>query len=185
MAESIDKRSLDLVRQFAFDLNKAMNKDIDQLLGQVVNRARGFVASAKIPMSGWTPATQGSGLWAAKAFDATTIQSGIGKTRASRSRYIRGAYQSGFAITDGTAAGVIYESAGTKSIGKRGNSSNPGEGTKSAGAQFIRNIAERSGIPSNKHRMIVEAVIEMRPDIRRKIDNVIDDSIRQFNARMA
>ena len=174
MAESIDKRSLDLVRQFAPDLNKAMNKDIDKLLGQVVNRARGFVP-AKSPMSGWTPATQGSGTWAAKAFDQATIQAGIGKTRAARSRYIRGAYQSGFAITDATAAGVIYESAGTKTPG----------GKSPQGAQFIRNIAERSGIPSNKHRMIVEAVIEMRPDIRRKIDNVIDDSIRQFNARMA
>jgi len=183
MAESIDKRSLDLVRNFAKDLNKDMNKDIDKLLGEVVNRARGFVP-AKSPMSGWTPATQGSGLWATKAFDQATIQAGIGKTRAARSRYIRGAYQSGFAITDGTAAGVIYESAGTKSIGKRGNSSNPGEGTKSAGAQFIRNIAERSGVPSNKHRMIVEAVVEMRPEIRRKIDNVIDDAVRQFNARM-
>ena len=173
MAESIDKRSLDLVRQFAPDLNKAMNKDIDKLLGQVVNRARGFVP-AKSPMSGWTPATQGSGTWAAKVFDQATIQAGIGKTRAARSRYIRGAYQSGFAITDATAAGVIYESAGTKTPG----------GKSPQGAQFIRNIAERSGIPSNKHRMIVEAVIEMRPDIRRKIDNVIDDSIRQFNARM-
>ena len=174
MAESIDKRSLDLVRQFAPDLNKAMNKDIDKLLGEVVNRARGFVP-AKSPMSGWTPATQGTGTWAAKVFDQATIQRGIGKTRAARSRYIRGAYQSGFAITDGTAAGVIYESAGTKTPG----------GKSPQGAQFIRNIAERSGIPSNKHRMIVEAVIEMRPDIRRRIDNVIDDSIRQFNARMA
>ena len=174
MAESIDKRSLDLVRQFAPDLNKAMNKDIDKLLGQVVERARGFVP-AKSPMSGWTPATQGSGLWAAKAFDQATIQAGIGKTRAARSRYIRGAYQSGFAITDATAAGVIYESAGTKTPG----------GKSPQGAQFIRNIAERSGIPSNKHRMIVEAVIEMRPEIRRKIDNVIDDAVRQFNARMA
>ena len=173
MAESIDKRSLDLVRQFAPDLNKAMNKDIDKLLGQVVERARGFVP-AKSPMSGWTPATQGSGTWAAKAFDQATIQAGIGKTRAARSRYIRGAYQSGFAITDATAAGVIYESAGTKTPG----------GKSPQGAQFIRNIAERSGIPSNKHRMIVEAVIEMRPDIRRKIDNVIDDAVRQFNARM-
>ena len=174
MAESIDKRSLDLVRNFAKDLNKDMNRDIDKLLGQVVNRARGFVP-AKSPMSGWTPATQGSGLWAAKAFDQATIQAGIGKTRAARSRYIRGAYQSGFAITDATAAGVIYESAGTKTPG----------GKSPQGAQFIRNIAERSGIPSNKHRMIVEAVIEMRPEIRRKIDNVIDDAVRQFNARMA
>jgi len=173
MAESIDKRSLDLVRQFAPDLNKAMNRDIDQLLGQVVNRARGFVP-AKSPMSGWTPATQGSGLWAAKAFDQATIQAGIGKTRAARSRYIRGAYQSGFAITDGTAAGVIYESAGTKTPG----------GKSPQGAQFIRNIAERSGVPSNKHRMIVQAVIEMRPDIRRKIDNVITDAIQQFNRKM-
>jgi len=173
MAESIDKRSLDLVRQFAPDLNKAMNKDIDKLLGEVVNRARGFVP-AKSPMSGWTPATQGSGLWAAKVFDQASIQRGIGKTRAARSRYIRGAYQSGFAITDGTAAGVIYESAGTKTPG----------GKSPQGAQFIRNIAERSGVPSNKHRMIVQAVIEMRPDIRRKIDNVITDAIQQFNRKM-
>ena len=173
MEESIDKRSLDLVRNFAKDLNKTMNRDINKLLGEVVNRARGFVP-AKSPMSGWTPATQGSGTWAAKAFDQATVQSGIGKTRAARSRYIRGAYQSGFAITDGTAAGVIYESAGTKTPG----------GKSPQGAQFIRNIAERSGISSDKHRMIVEAVIEMRPDIRRRIDNIIDDSIRQFNARM-
>jgi len=174
MEESIDKRSLDLVRHFAPDLNKAMNKDVDKLLGQVVNRARGFVP-AKSPMSGWTPATQGTGTWAAKVFDQSIIQGGITKTRAGRTRYIAGQFYSTFAIQDGTAAGVIYESAGTKTPG----------GKSPQGAQFIRNIAERSGIPSNKHRMIVEAVIEMRPDIRRKIDNVIDDSIRQFNARMA
>ena len=173
MAESIDKRSLDLVRQFAPDLNKAMNKDIDKLLGQVVNRARGFVP-AKSPMSGWTPATQGSGTWAAKVFDQSIIQGGITKTRAGRTKYIKGQFYSTFAIQDGTAAGVIYESAGTKTPG----------GKSPQGAQFIRNIAERSGIPSNKHRMIVEAVIEMRPEIRRKIDNVIDDAVRQFNARM-
>jgi hypothetical protein len=151
-----------------------MNKDVDKLLGQIVNRARGFVP-AKSPMSGWTPATQGSGTWGAKVFDQSTIQRGITKTRAGRTKYIAGQFYSTFAITDGTAAGVIYESAGTKTPG----------GKSPQGAQFIRNIAERSGIPSNKHRMIVEAVIEMRPDIRRKIDNVIDDSIRQFNARMA
>ena len=174
MEESIDKRSLDLVRHFAPDLNKAMNKDVDKLLGQIVNRARGFVP-AKSPMSGWTPATQGSGTWAAKVFDQSIIQGGITKTRAGRTKYIAGQFYSTFAIQDGTAAGVIYESAGTKTPG----------GKSPQGAQFIRNIAERSGIPSNKHRMIVEAVIEMRPDIRRKIDNVIDDSIRQFNARMA
>ena len=174
MEESIDKRSLDLVRHFAPDLNKAMNKDVDKLLGQIVNRARGFVP-AKSPMSGWTPATQGTGTWAAKVFDQSIIQGGITKTRAGRTKYIAGQFYSTFAIQDGTAAGVIYESAGTKTPG----------GKSPQGAQFIRNIAERSGIPSNKHRMIVEAVIEMRPDIRRKIDNVIDESIRQFNARMA
>ena len=174
MPESIDKRSLDLVRQFAPDLNKAMNKDIDKMLLKVVDRARGFVP-AKSPMSGWTPATQGSGTWATKAFEQSAVQRGITKTRAARARYIRGTYATGYAIQDGTAAGVIYESAGTKTPG----------GKSPQGAQFIRNIAERSGVASNKHRMIVEAVIEMRPEIRRKIDNVIDDAMRQFNARMA
>ena len=175
MDDSIDLRSIDMVRQFAPDLNKAMNKDIDQLLGQVVTRARGFVPE-KSPMSGWTPATQGAGLWASKSYDQATIQKGIGKTRNARSKYIRGAYRSGYAITDATAAGVIYESAGTKT---------PPEQSKTLqGAQFTRNIAQRSGVSSDKHRMIVQAVIEMRPDILHKIDNVIDDAVRQFNAVM-
>jgi hypothetical protein len=81
-----------------------------------------------------------------------------------------------FAVTDATAAGVIYESAGTKT---------PPEQSKTLqGAQFTRNIAQRSGVSSDKHRMIVQAVIEMRPDILHKIDNVIDDAVRQFNAVM-
>ena len=183
MEVSIDNRSLELVREFTPDLNKAMNKDIDKLLLQVVDRARGFVASAKIPMSGWTPATQGTGTWANKVFDKSTIQEGIGKTRASRSRYKGGSYQSRFAIFDATAAGVIYEGAG-QTPGKRGKSSNPRQGEKSAGAVFMRNIAERSGFEAPKHRMIVAALIEMRPDLYRKIDNVIDDAIRKFNLRM-
>jgi hypothetical protein len=178
MAESIDKRSLDLVRHFAPDLNKAMNRDIDKLLGEVVNRARGFVATVKTPMSGWTVAKQGNGTWADKVFDVPTIQKGISKTRNARSRYIRGAYQSGFAITNNTAAGIIYEGAGQEK-GKQGKSTNP-----NAGAQFMFNIAERSQIPAPKHRMIVAILIEMRPDIRSKIDHVIDDAIRQFNAVM-
>ena len=177
MEQSIDQRSLDLVREFAPDLNKAMNKNIDQLLMQVVQRARGFVAEATTPMSGWTPATQGSGLWAAKAFDRSVIQKGITKTRAGRTKYIKGQYYSTFAIQDRTAAGVIYESAGTKT--------SPEKSKTPQGAQFIRNIAERSKIPSDKHRMVVLAVIEMRPDIRRRIDKVIDDTLRQFNRRMA
>jgi len=178
MEESIDNRSIELIREFTPDLNKAMNKDIDQLLLQVVNRARGFVATVKIPMSGWTAAKQGNGTWADKVFDVPTIQKGIGKTRNARSKYSRGVYQSRFAITNNTAAGIIYESAGQEK-GKQGNSTNP-----NAGAQFMFNIAERSQIGSPKHRMIVPIVIEMRPEIRRKIDSVIDKAVREFNTRM-
>lgn len=172
MREAIDARSLKLVKQFAPDLNKKLNRELNTILGKVVDRARGFVP-AESPMSGWTPATQGKGLWASKAFDQTNVQRGITKTRAGRTRHTREGWASSFAILDRTAAGVIYESAGTRTSGR-----------SLAGRQFIQNIANRSGIGIGRHRMIVEAVIEMRPTIRREIDQTVDNAIKEFNARM-
>jgi hypothetical protein len=136
-------------------------------------------------MSGWTPEKQGHGLWAAKAYDAETIKAGIRKTRAGRSRMTTQGIVSTFAIQDRTAAGVIFESAGTKSKGERGNSSNPHRGSRSAGSIFIRNIEERSGIKRPMHRMIVLALIQDRPKIVKAIKEAIDEAVTAVNRRAA
>ena len=160
------------IRRLAPDLNKAMNKRINRALQVVVDDARGFIPEIS-PLRNWAQPGQGSGLWASKSFDRNEVSKGITKTRAGGTRRTSEGLVSSYAILDKTAAGVIFESAGTKSTG-----STP------QGKFFIRRIASWSGLAPTKHKMIVRALIKDRPMVVEEIHTAIEDTVRVFNNRM-
>lgn len=162
------------IRRLAPDLNKAMNKRINRALQVVVDDARGFIPeTAPGHLYNWNKSAQGSGLWASKAFDRNEMVKGITKTRAGGTRRTSEGLMSSYAILDKTAAGVIFESAGTKSTG-----------STSQGKFFIRRIASWSGLAPKKHKMIVRALIKDRPMVVEEIHTAIEDTVRAFNNRM-
>lgn len=160
------------IRRLAPDLNKAMNKRINQALQVIVDDARGFIPEIS-PLRNWAQPGQGAGLWASKAFDRNDISKGITKTRAGGTRRTSEGLMSSYAILDKTAPGVIFESAGTKSTG-----------TTPQGKVFIRRISAWSGLPTKKHKMIVRALIKDRPMVVKEIHTAIEDTVRAFNNRM-
>ena len=160
------------IRRLAPDLNKTMNKRINRALQVVVDDARGFIPEIS-PLRNWAQPGQGAGLWASKAFDRNEISQGITKTRAGGTRRTSQGLMTLYAILDKTAAGVIFESAGTKS---RGNTPQ--------GVIFIRRISAWSGLPAKKHKMIVRALIKDRPMVVEEIHTAIEDTVRAFNHRM-
>jgi hypothetical protein len=165
--------TLKAIRRLAPDLNKAMNKRINRALQVVVDDARGFIPEIS-PLRNWAQPGQGAGLWATKAFDRNEISKGITKTRAGGTRRTSEGLMSSYAILDKTAAGVIFESAGTKSTG-----STP------QGKFFIRRIATWSGLAPTKHKMIVRALIKDRPIVVNEIHQAIEDTVHWFNRDMA
>ncbi|CAB4194334.1 hypothetical protein UFOVP1260_25 [uncultured Caudovirales phage] len=169
------------IRRLAPDLNKAMNKRINQALQIIVEDARGFIPEIS-PLRNWAQPGQGAGLWASKAFDRNEISRGITKTRAGGTHRTSEGLVTSYAILDKTAAGVIFESSGTKTLGRRppkSKSTNP-----NAGAFFIRRIASWSGLAPKKHKMIVRALIKDRPIIVEEIHSAIEETVRIFNNRM-
>lgn len=164
--------TLQAVRRLAPDLNKAMNKRVNRALQVVVDDARGFIPEIS-PLRNWAQPGQGAGLWASKAFDRNEISRGITKTRAGGTRRTSQGLMSSYAILDRTAAGVIFESAGTKS-----------KGNTPQGKFFIRRISSWSGLAPTKHKMIVRALIKDRPMVVEEIHTAIEETVRAFNNRM-
>ena len=115
-------------------LRKAMDKEIRSFLTPVSS-----LANTKAPstvLSGWTPAAEGSGKWAAKAWDQSTVQRGIA-VRQGGKRSKGSATSSAWKIINKSAPGAIYELAGKKSKGKT-----------VAGRTFVHMLTERGGSPS-------------------------------------
>ena len=177
------------IRHLAPDLNKAMNKRINRALQVIVQDARGFIPETSPGnLYNWTKhpgigqSGQGSGLWASKAFDRNEISAGIVKTRAGGTMRTRDGLVTSYAILNKTAAGVIFESAGTKTTGRKppeSKSTNP-----NAGKFFIWRISRFTGLNHKKHKMIVRALIQDRPMVVEEIHTAIEDTVRAFNNRM-
>ena len=164
--------TLKAIKKFAPDLNKKMNRDINKSLNTIVKDAQGFIPEQS-PLRNWTQPGQGNGMWASRAFDREAISAGIRKTRAGGTRRTREGLVTAYAILDKTAAGVMLESAGTKTAGK----------TKQ-GQIFVQRISAWMGLPRTQHKLIVRSLIKNRPIVVKDIENTIDATVREFNNRM-
>jgi hypothetical protein len=176
------------LRAFAPDLEKQLKKDLAAAMKPVVAKARGF-APAQAPMSGWAPRSFSEAKF--PFYSASTIKSGIVYST-SPSKVNPYGFSSMATITNKSAAGAIYETAGRNGpqpwVGpKAGGASkkvsrsvNPG-----AGATFIQNLPELTSSLKGRGRLIFKAWAQDQGKADGAALTAIDKTTRAFNAIVA
>lgn len=149
---------------------KALNKEVRATAKPIVARAKGFIPSSA-PLSGWEST---SGAWGSRHYDYGVMKRGIGfstgSTKPNRNGYSYLAY-----FYNASAAGAIYETAGRKTSGQQGKSTNP-----KAGQQFIGAMGS-VGKGKDQGRAIFKAVNEDQGRITGAIIKAYTDVIGKFN----
>lgn len=135
-------------------MEREIRRELNQAAGSVRDLARRYVP-AESPMSGWTIDN-----WGHRGYNPADMKAGIQVVRRGN-RGRAGSFRREIRIVNRSAAGVIYELAGTKS-----------KGYSPQGAQFIRNIAD-SGLRVPLRRLLVRAGVEKGPEARQRIFNAV------------
>lgn len=142
------RESVRALNKFPTDLQRDTRREINRAVLDTVKVARGYVP-ADPAMSGWDKANYAEGSrWYDRGYNATEIRRGLRVYRGSgKSANHRGWYTA-IGAENRSAAGMIYELAGSKSAGRT-----------PAGRRFIRNIAS-TGLRTPLRRLIVRAGVE-------------------------
>lgn len=186
---------LKAMRQFEPDLAKNLNKQVRAALAPVQKKAQGYVPAEISGLSHWSFATKGKQINAqTSAFAATTakgtrkfpkfngvivrrgIKIHIGKTRLNRSGFI-----AHYQISNITAAGAIYETAGRKNPGgsSKSKSRNP-----NAGKHFIDSMGSTmQGQGKQRGRLIYRAYEEDKGKAITQTIRAVEMSIAVFRRR--
>ena len=176
------------LKSFAPDLEKQLRKDLALAMKPVVAKARGFVES-QTPMSGWAPRAFSEARF--PFYSASTIKSGIVYS-ASPGKVNKYGFSAMAKITNKSAAGAIYETAGRKGpqpwVGPKAGGSSKGVSRSvnpDAGAQFIENLPPLTSSSKGRGRLIYKAWAQ---DGRKADDaalKAIETTTKAFNARVA
>lgn len=145
------------LRDMPEDLRKATRLEINRAANEAVKLARGY-APDDPGMRGWDKANYSSGSrWYDRAWSGPEVRRGI---RVYRGRDDRNSYRgwvNAIGIENRSAAGMIYELAGSKSNGR-----------DERGRRFIDNIAS-TGLRKPLRRVVVRAGVEIGPKVTRRI----------------
>jgi hypothetical protein len=173
------------LRAFAPDLEKQLKKDLAAAMKPVVAKARGF-APAQAPMSGWAPRSFSEAKF--PFYSASTIKSGIVYST-SPSKVNPYGFSSMATITNKSAAGAIYETAGRNGpqpwVGpKAGGASRKVSRSVNpkAGATFIENLPELTSSLKGRGRLIFRAWAQDQGKAEGAALTAIDKTTRAFNA---
>jgi hypothetical protein len=98
------------LREFAPDLAKETQKELAALLKPITSKARGFIPSTA-PLSGWGMPSKGK--WERLQWSSSEAKRGI-SFRTTPSKPNRSGFRSLARITNSSAAGALYETAGRK-----------------------------------------------------------------------
>jgi hypothetical protein len=174
------------LRAFAPDLEKQLKKDLAAAMKPVVAKARGFAPANSEIMSGWQPRSFSEARF--PFYNASTIKSGIVYST-SPSKINPYGFSSMATITNKSAAGAIYETAGRNGpqawVGpKAGGASkkvsrsvNPG-----AGATFINNLPPLTSSLKGRGRLIFRAWAQDQGKAEAAARTAIDTTTRAFNS---
>ena len=195
---------LKAMRQFEPDLAKSLNKQVRAALSPVQKKAQGYVPSEISGLSHWSFATKGKQINAeTSAFAVTTakgtrkfpkfnsgiVRSGIkihiGKTRSNRSGFI-----AHYQISNISAAGAIYETAGRKNPGgqpwnrKSGSHNYSHSRNPNAGKHFIDSMGDSmQGEGKKRGRLIYRAYEEDKGKAITQTIRAVEMSIAVFKRR--
>lgn len=136
------------------DIEKQVRKSINEAVAQIRTTARGYIPQES-PMSGWTP-----GSWGHRGWSTSEARAGIQRKNDSY-KTDQGSWVRSIEIANTSAAGMIFELAGSKS-----------DGHSRAGRQFITNI-ERHGLRRPLRRALVRAGVEELPRTRKRIEEAV------------
>jgi len=176
-------RTLKALKNFAPDLSKEMNKEINVELRKISVDARALMPSnGEFHPSGWAKSSAGE--WGTRLkFNAATAKGRISPTRSKNTNNYSG-FVNRYGIINPDAAGAIYELAGRRNSNGRGKgrSRNP-----NAGRDFIRAI----NAGNDTHTPLVNSGRAMFPAVERHelkvvaaINAAITKAIIKGNARL-
>jgi len=182
------KETRKAIREFAPDLNKALNTELKLALAPIAKKARGFVPSDS-PMSGWTGRSFSEGKF--PTFNSRSVRSGIGfSTKPGKTT--RSGFTSNAKIFNKSTAGAIYETAGRANpdgqpwVGPKAG----GESKKvsrsvnpRAGAQFIENLGDLTSSTKGRGRLIYKAWAQDQGKAYGAAIKAIDKAERTFMER--
>lgn len=178
---SLDK-TLKALKNFAPDLSKEMNKEINTELRKISVQARTLMPSGTFHPSGWAKSSPGE--WGTRLkFNESAARNKINPTR-SKSRNTWSGFTNFYGIINPDAAGAIYELAGRRNPNGRANgrSRNP-----NAGRDFIRAINKENNTHTplaDSGRAMYPAVERNRYQIVKSIESAITKAIIKGNARL-
>jgi len=178
------------LRQFEPELAKETTKEITAFLKPVVKDARGYLPSNAEAPSGWLRRPNAKGRWANRFYDATIARRSI-SYKTSPSKANRSGFRALASIFNKSAAGAIYETAGRKTRGQQGNSTNP-----QAGQQFIEGLGGTRNIKNaedykgkgrhslkQRGRAMFRAVAEDQGKARTAVMRALEKAEANFNRR--
>lgn len=157
-------RTLKALKNFAPDLSKEMNKEINVELRKISTDARSLMPSGTFHPSGWAKSSAGE--WGTRLkFNESTARNKINPTRAKNYNSYTG-FVNRYGIINTDAAGAIYELAGRRNPNGRANgrSRNP-----NAGRDFIRAINKEN----NTHTPLVNSGRAMFPAVERNENKIV------------
>ena len=177
------------MRRFTPDLEKALKKELTQILKPIVREAKGFVP-AQSPMSGWAGRSFNQGSF--PTFNASTIKAGITYST-TPSKINSNGFSSMARIENKSRVGAIYESAGRNGLDgqpwvgpKAGSSSNrfSKSNNPTAGKTFIENLPPLISSLKGRGRLIYRAWAENQGRAEGAAMKAIDTAIREFRANV-
>lgn len=137
------------LKDFTPTLAKETSKEIAAVVKPLARNARGFLPSNQEVPSGWLKRPNAGGRWANRYYDASEARRGI-SYRTTPTKPNRSGFRALASISNKSAAGAIYETAGRKS-GVVGNFTPKlggklvGDGQKSTGRAIFRAAKEDQG----------------------------------------
>jgi hypothetical protein len=174
------------LRAFAPDLEKQLRKDLADAMKPVVAKARGF-APAEPPMRNWAPRSFSEATF--PFYNVETIRSGI--TYSTSPTLVKDyGFSSMAKITNKSAAGAIYETAGRNGpqpwVGPNADGASKGVSrsvNRKAGAQFIKNLPTLTSSLQGRGRLIYKAWAEDKGKAEDAANQAINKTSLAFNAK--
>jgi hypothetical protein len=183
------------MRKFDPNLLKEMNKEIRSVMIPLRNKARGYAPSPQPDnLYGWAEGSVGKKITARNSafrgaastgqkrlfplYDYRTVVTGI-KYGQSPTRRNRSGFKSLYFISNNSAAGSIYETAGRKN---RGGDSASKSNNPNAGGHFINRMGPLYGDKQKERgRLIFRAAYEDRGKAQDAVIFAISTAINKFN----
>jgi len=154
-----------LLKEFAPDLRRQMDRQVRKVIEPISNRARGMVP--EMALSRWKP--QGQGQWGQRLrYDASDARRGIRVGTGGKARGLTGTQLFAYSLLQANAAGAVYEVAGRRSSGVN---------------SFVSNLNRKHGGAS---RAIWRAWDSTSGDsqVQNEVLDVVAATITEYNRRM-